>query len=69
MFYPVGGTKKKGALLASSGFQYAILKLFCEETDREKIPFEMKAFRSYLEAKAWLMGSSENPVLSRTPLL
>ncbi|MBN1929664.1 MAG: hypothetical protein JW764_09005 [Chlorobiaceae bacterium] len=53
-YFPVGAKKEKGALLASTGFQYGLFKIFCEEADRERIPFKMRAFRSYRDAKAWL---------------
>lgn len=61
-FYPVGGTKEKCALLASNNFHYAFLKLFSEEAEREGVPFLVKPFRSFLEAKAWLM--TERPASS-----
>jgi len=54
-FFPAGATKKKGAMFAAGGFQYAMLKLFCEEACRERVPFEMKPFQSYLEAENWLI--------------
>jgi len=55
LFYPLCGIKKKSALLASNGFQHALFKLFCEEACRERIPFEMKPFKSYSETENWLL--------------
>jgi hypothetical protein len=56
-FFPVGGTKEKGAILASSGLHYAFFKLFCDEADRKGIPFKMKPFRTHHEAEEWLMDT------------
>lgn len=57
-FLPLEATKQKSAFFASSGFQYALIKLFCKEAEQKKLPFKMMPFMSLQNAEAWLMGNS-----------
>jgi hypothetical protein len=54
IFFPIGATKEKGALLSSGRLHYAFFKLFCEEAELESFPFKVMPFMSYDEAERWL---------------
>lgn len=55
-FFPIHGTKEKAAMFAKNFTFYSMVKLFCEEAEQEGIPFTMKPFRKFDDAKSWLAG-------------
>ncbi len=55
-FFPLGATKKKAALLATTNTHFAMSQLFCDEARHECTPFTFRAFQDYHEAEAWLKG-------------
>jgi hypothetical protein len=55
-FFPIGGTKQKGALLVGNAVHYAFVKMFCEESEYQGLPFTMRPFLSSDQAVRWLMA-------------
>ncbi|HWR02051.1 MAG TPA: hypothetical protein VN371_09330 [Chlorobaculum sp.] len=54
-FFPIHATRQKSALLATTNTFYSMLKLFCDEAEYEGVPFTMKPFRNFDDAKSWLV--------------
>jgi hypothetical protein len=55
--FPIGGTKKKGALLVGNAVHFGFIKMFCDEVEHMRLPFTMKPFISLSQATSWLIES------------
>ena len=54
MFFPIDGTKKKGALVGIAPLHHSFVKMFCDEAEHERLPFTVKPFRRIEDAESWL---------------